>query len=893
MKRIRDRALPVLCGALLLLVIPAHAQDAAQAEKDFAFAEGLYGQENYELAVQKYLAFIEAYPQHPNLSLVLFRAGECTFRLGRYPEAAPWFEQVSTRFPDSEECEPALLWLGDARFKAGEYEPALAAYEALLAKFPNGRNAATAAYWRGESYYQLARYEEAARAYEDAIARGLPTTDIPYAIYSIGLSYLLLERPADAAAQFTRVVREHPNSPVAAESQYLLARALQRQGETEQALAAYQAVAANHAGSSFAPQALMGVADCHFQAQRYDQALEAYRRIVAEYPTSEIAAEAKLRAGDSLFHLQRWDETAAAYDAIAGDPQSKWAPDALYWLAVTRERQGQPEAALAAHQRLIERFPQASQAADAWLHIGRLKAAAGDVEGAAAAYGTAAERATDPGKRHEALVAAQWARYRQAQSPEALEELAASVRADPAAEASAELAYRVGRAEFDAGRYEPAMEMLTLLTANHPQAVTIPEARYLIAVCQERLGRPEEARRLYAEIAAAHGDSEYGSWATSALAGMHASAGEVDQAKQLLTSLERAKAPAGALGFAAYRIADALRTAERTPEAIGFYEKSLQADPQGESAPWALVGLGWCRKSEPEPALASFERVLAEFPDSPARESALQGMLAVGQSAFEAERYDEARQAWQRVLDRGADGATAGLVRYGLAWVLLRQNQSEQALEPFLAAAQAPVPEAVGADARYQAARLLAEKQQYERVVELLEPLRTAPGEGDTGAWALTLLGEAYLAQNRPQEAAAAFEAVTTRWPEHDAAPGARLGQAKSYRLLGRNADALAALRAVGGQGGARVAAETQYELGLALKATGDTAGAAEELLKVAILYPQSEWSAAAQFAAGQCYEQLGQTENAIRSYRVIERQYADQAQWAQKAAERLRALGQ
>ncbi|NLO04628.1 MAG: hypothetical protein GX131_02245, partial [candidate division WS1 bacterium] len=40
----------VLAGMMLVaLAGPGEAQDPTQAENDFAFAEGLYGQENYEL----------------------------------------------------------------------------------------------------------------------------------------------------------------------------------------------------------------------------------------------------------------------------------------------------------------------------------------------------------------------------------------------------------------------------------------------------------------------------------------------------------------------------------------------------------------------------------------------------------------------------------------------------------------------------------------------------------------------------------------------------------------------------------------------------------------------------------------------------------------------------
>lgn len=870
------------------------AQAPTQAEQDFAFAEGLYGQENYELALQKYTAFIEAYPDHPNLPLALFRAGECAFRAGRYAEAAPWFERVTTRFPDSDEAEAAWLWLGDAQFKAGAYEQAAAAYASLLTKFPNSTHAPTAAYWRAESLYNLERYEEAIAAYQDALRRELTAHEVPYALYSIGLCYLQLDRPADAAEQFQRVVAQHADSPVAAESQYLLGRAQAAAGNEAEALRAYRAVVERHGSSRFAPWAQFGIAGVHFRAGRYEEARAGYEAVLTQYPESEVAAEARLRMADSLFHLQRWPEAAAAYEAAAQDPAGTWTPDALYWLGVTREKQGQAEQALSAYTRLVTDHADSARACDAWLRIAANKTAGGDAVGAREALAAAAQRATDPAQRQRAEAAMHWASYQADGSAEALEALEAMVRADPASELAGELAARIGRARFDAEQYEQAAEMLELLRTNHPQSPWAAEGTWLLAASHERLGNATAAETLYRELMETRADTQYAGYAAAALVSLEADRGDLDAAARDVAWLEEHGAPAEPLGFAAYRLGEALRAAGRNEEARAMYRKSLAADAEGPSAAWAQVGLGWTAMPDDLTAAAeAFETVVENFADSDAAGAALEGLLAVGQARFEAEDYAGAEATYRAIIAREPDPDVGGQARYGLAWALLRAGKPDDALTEFRAAAEAPVSPVMAADARYQAGRLLVEREQYADAAALLEPLAEAPADAERTPWALVLLGQAQLGLGQAEAAATVLTRVAESWPDHDARPAALLALGRAYRKLGQSAQAQTALRGATATGGPAVAMQAQYELGGALRDAGDAARAAEEYLKVAILYGDPQWSAMAQFAAGQCYEELGQTENALKSYQVIVREYPDQAQWVARAQERIDALGQ
>ena len=82
-------------------------------------------------------------------------------------------------------------------------------------------------------------------------------------------------------------------------------------------------------------------------------------------------------------------------------------------------------------------------------------------------------------------------------------------------------------------------------------------------------------------------------------------------------------------------------------------------------------------------------------------------------------------------------------------------------------------------------------------------------------------------------------------------------------------------------------AARAQFQIGECLFAKGQYDKAVRELLKVDILYDYPQWSAAALYEAGRCFEKLAKTVEARNQFKQVADEYKD-TRWAQLAAERL-----
>jgi TolA-binding protein len=449
----------------------------------------------------------------------------------------------------------------------------------------------------------------------------------------------------------------------------------------------------------------------------------------------------------------------------------------------------------------------------------------------------------------------------------------------------------VGLAAYNAGRYQPALDLLNLLTAGNPAAAHRGDALYLAGACQEKLGNAAQAEPLYRQALEGK-DPQYAGLAGAALVNLYANQGNLEAARKMAADLQKTEASSAAKAYALNALGQALYDAQQYAEAEQTYARVLTGLPDTAAAPYALLGSAWAKLALKDPTAGdTFWSVAQQYPASPAAQKVPDGLLAVAEKLFSDGKYAEAQAAYQRLVEAFPQSELAPAAQYKLGWALLKQNQPEAALPHFVAAAPKATAPAVAADARYQAARLLLAAQPAQAAA-LLEPFRDQYQDTTVAPAALVLWGRALTDEKQYEAAAAAFQLVLARYPKDPAAAEAGLGLARLYRLQKKMDQARATLTQTLTTATGAVGAEAQFELASVYRDQGDTKRAAEEFLKVAILYGDPAWSAQAQYQAGQCYEALGDKPSATAAYKLVGRDYAQQQPWADQCAARLKALG-
>ena len=143
------------------------------AYEDIAYTRWAYQQE-YNLAAQVLLDFVNQNPSHPQSPSLLYQAARILERDEQLIAAAETWERLGDNYPAYEDFHRSLMLAGICRYRAKDYEGALAVFQRLsaLAALPEDR--AAAYLWIGKTYQALDQPEQARQAWQTA-AQSDPT----------------------------------------------------------------------------------------------------------------------------------------------------------------------------------------------------------------------------------------------------------------------------------------------------------------------------------------------------------------------------------------------------------------------------------------------------------------------------------------------------------------------------------------------------------------------------------------------------------------------------------------------------------------------------------------------------------------------------------------------
>jgi outer membrane protein assembly factor BamD len=218
----------------------------------------------------------------------------------------------------------------------------------------------------GENYYVQATQEYSQHYYQPAIDDYQKLIDeYPFSPYAeeaelnIGMSYYKMHNYAEAVGSFNDFLRMHPTSKRLDVASYYLAMAHydqmgrpdQDQTHTELALQQFESIQRRFPESDFAQLASDQVAICREMLARHEYLIGDFYYKRANYKAAE----------------SRMAELMALY------PETPIAPESLYNLGRTLEKQGKNYSAAQAFTALKQHFPNTSYAASADHELARLK----------------------------------------------------------------------------------------------------------------------------------------------------------------------------------------------------------------------------------------------------------------------------------------------------------------------------------------------------------------------------------------------------------------------------------------------------------------------------------------------------------------------------------------
>lgn len=318
------------------------AQDDREnlAAARLTMAHSLFNAKDFEAASTAYAEFLALQPAAEQAALAMYQQGLCLQRLGREGDAVDVWSRITAAHPASDWAGKAWQRSGDVWFQAGHFDEARACYHALLENFPSDEAQAAALirlgrcdFNEGEAIEALGRFRDLQARYPDSDEAADVEPDLTQALYALGTG--------GVPAYLEELAREHPDSPLAPEARFELARQALEAGDEERAGRLFNDLVGRYPDYSAADRAAFLAVEA---GEPGDQA--AWQRFLAHFPDSDLAPTARFRIASLRFEGGEYHQAARDFEQVlsleAGDEIHA---AALYNLALARQISGENEAA--------------------------------------------------------------------------------------------------------------------------------------------------------------------------------------------------------------------------------------------------------------------------------------------------------------------------------------------------------------------------------------------------------------------------------------------------------------------------------------------------------------------------------------------------------------------
>ncbi len=737
-------------------VAPANLSAAQRAESDFKLAYSFFQLKDYAQARPLFDRNKQENSSYRYASA--YYAGYLAFRAGEYAAA----RRDLTTAAENEAYRgvvPAVLT--QIYYKEGDYDGLIAYATQVLQQKPPPQSADEIELLTGDAYYQKQEYK-AASTYFGQYAAAHKGKIEPDLQYKIGFADYK-EGDYKNAIPNLRAVAGRRDS-LGQNAAYHLGLSYLQAGQKTQALAAFDAARQSAIQKNLAENATLRYAQVEAELGNQPEVIAALRDFHRQFPRSKSQPVVDQLLSEALLSGTDYQQALTYLEGLGNDRGATLNGTyqrVAYAQAATLYNAGDYSQALPLLDKSL-RYPQddALRAAAQVLR-GEIYSVGQQYPEAIAAYAAAARSARQGGVSADETQYVQLARYglgyafyNTKQYAQAQPQFQAYLK-DPAAQPADPNYYdatlRLGDTYYVAKDYNSALAQYEkVIQAGAPDK---DYAYYQKGVTLGLLGRPAEAQQTLAALLQSSPNSRYAEQAGFQQAQLAFQAGDYGPAAEGFTRLIQNRPTSSLLPDAYQRRGVAYANLEQPDQAVLDFQKVLADYPRSPAAQRALYGLqeslaALGRNEEFDQALANFK---AQNPNSKATESV---EFEAAKSLYLAEKYAQALPRVRAYLQQYPANALAPDARFILADSYLKTGDAAQAL-PLLKAVVAEnksefVNRAVG-----RVADLELENKNYPEAIKYYDRLRQASGNRREVATATLGLLRAYYESGDYQKARA------------------------------------------------------------------------------------------------------------------------------------------
>lgn len=848
------------------------------------------GEKNHQLAAERFTRLTERSPESPFTREATFLLAQCHQQLRGFKNAARLYRRVldgakSKLTPD------ALLGLANVLYQSGSADEAATLLDRLLDGFPDDHTIPAARFQRARIRFDNGDY---AKAQSDF---GTLVDDNQDAEYWVAKCELRRGEFRAAANRLRPLIASAPNSPLAPQMHYDLAVALVRSDNRTAGLEVLRSFGTQFSKHELACEALYLTATVQHDLGEYNKSLEECQTYLTSCKKGAQRSRVAMLAAENSFLSGDYKGAIKAYQRL-----------------IDGETDGRP--AVVARFRLGQSYHRIDRDKDAEKWLTQVEKQTTD------------ESILNPLRLTLGNIFFDRGEWKNAESY--LSRFVATSGTEPETD-DALIKYGIALQQQD--RAAEAIAVFDRLNSEFDDSPHRVQALFERGQALVQLDRDEEAVAAFETVVNEGAGTRFEPYARTHLGGLAMKRKDFASAAKAFESVDDASGDVAA--DALYRRGVALLASESFEEASQVFGSFREQFPKHQLAGAASAHCAICvsRLGQFKKALAAMEKIGKNRFNKLAPELQLAVRYEKAWCLRATDQVESASEVYRSILASPSITTTSMHARLDLASIEMERQQFAPAAELLtrLASSLQQSPRLASKDLAEQATYRLAlcefqlerHKEAASRFVRFTETFGDssllpsasyyagealhALGRHDVAvnhfrrvvedfpshelqAASLLRLGEALSALQRWPESEQVFQQYMTQHAERSFWFQAKFGIGWAQEHQGRFTDAIGSYRGVTSQHKGPTAARAQFQIGECHFALGAYRNSIRELLKVDILFAYPEWSAAALYEAGRCFERLNETGEANKQYRAVADRFGE-TKWARLANGRLTRL--
>ncbi len=429
---------------------------------NFYLAETHFALGDYHSALEHYKYVNDKNPELGYLNI--FGKAYCYFNLKNYSDAAYYFNQFVTNFPNSELKAEAMLRLGDSYYGTKNFSDAVDLYDKVFSSSLRKKADSFAYYQYGKALFKVKRFTDAVNVLRNLQRKFSSSEYADDAQYLIGWIFFKKRDYSGAISEYNSLLKNYPKSNLRPIIYYSLGDAYYNRRNYSTAVQFYKRLLDNYSDTKFIFDAINGIQYSYTALGTPEKAAKIIDEYILRNPYSKYGDKILIKKGEIFFNANMFSEAKLAFkEFIATYPNSTLVPSAYYRIGKSALKLNQFADAEFNLRRVVEDYPNSESGIAAAADLAKLY-------------------------------------LDKKEDEKAIEVLDAVLNKAEKSDKFAELIYYKGLAEIDLGRIKDVYKTYNSLISTYPETVFADKAKIELGILELSRNSFLNAEQVFSEI---------------------------------------------------------------------------------------------------------------------------------------------------------------------------------------------------------------------------------------------------------------------------------------------------------------------------------------------------------------------------------------------------------